>query len=213
MKESTFNLFDMAIVFVLDQEGFYSDHANDRGEETCLGISRRYHPDWNGWELVDEIKASVDHDQDRFMALMGGELNDADTNELAELAMGYYFKAFWMHYDCHELPGLIAMAYFDAVVQHHPKSAAMLLQEAIGVNADGVIGPITKARVENADQVTVVDRFLAKRLSYYRDLAMQPSQAGFFEGWAWRMVRLSRFLADPATTVAEIESRNPLLQA
>jgi hypothetical protein len=37
-------------------------------------------------------------------------------------------------------------------------------------------------------------RYFAKRAVFYRDLAAQPSQAQFYEGWMWRLFRVQQFI-------------------
>jgi lysozyme family protein len=52
---------------VLAWEGAYSRDPRDPGGETYRGISRRYHQEWRGWEIVDSAKhmaafpAGLDH--------------------------------------------------------------------------------------------------------------------------------------------------------
>ena len=48
--------FKKALEHTLKREGCYANHGKDRGKETYKGISRKYHPKWPGWELIDEAK-------------------------------------------------------------------------------------------------------------------------------------------------------------
>ena len=41
---------------VMEYEGGYVNHPNDPGGETYKGISRRAHPNWKGWQLIDQKK-------------------------------------------------------------------------------------------------------------------------------------------------------------
>ena len=45
--------FNESFDIVIKHEGLYSNHAKDKGGETFMGISRVYHPEWDGWEIVD----------------------------------------------------------------------------------------------------------------------------------------------------------------
>lgn len=51
---------DFAIAYKLTNlnEGGYTVTDGDTGEETFDGISRRYHPNWPGWKIIDEIKSA-----------------------------------------------------------------------------------------------------------------------------------------------------------
>jgi lysozyme family protein len=44
----------MALNNALIYEGGYVNDPDDPGGETCCGISRRYFPDWTGWEHLDK---------------------------------------------------------------------------------------------------------------------------------------------------------------
>jgi lysozyme family protein len=50
--------FEEAFKVVVTDEGGYSNNPNDRGAETYRGISRKFHPDWRGWPIVDTAKAN-----------------------------------------------------------------------------------------------------------------------------------------------------------
>ena len=52
----TWTGFECAFKKVMKHEGGYSHDPDDHGAETYMGISRRYHPDWNGWIYIDDVK-------------------------------------------------------------------------------------------------------------------------------------------------------------
>jgi lysozyme family protein len=58
-----------------------------------------------------------------------------------------------------------------------------LLQDAIGVVADGVIGPNTMARINEANVETLIDKFSEARTAYYKGLKLFPV---FGVGWLRR---------------------------
>lgn len=47
---------------VILAEGGYSNHPDDKGGETYLGISRKNNPDWEGWKYVDAAKVDKFND-------------------------------------------------------------------------------------------------------------------------------------------------------
>ena len=49
-------MYKEAIKKTLKYEGGYVNDKDDRGGETYRGVSRRYHPNWSGWKIVDEYK-------------------------------------------------------------------------------------------------------------------------------------------------------------
>ena len=48
--------FDNAFAHTQTNEGGYANNKADLGGETYAGISRKYHPKWSGWAIVDELK-------------------------------------------------------------------------------------------------------------------------------------------------------------
>jgi lysozyme family protein len=65
----------------------------------------------------------------------------------------------------------------------------MLLQQAIGVWPDGVIGPKTMAAIKAADAKATVDRFCDLRLAFLRGLPTWPT---FGKGWERRVEDVRR---------------------
>ena len=64
-------------------EGGYANTTGDRGGETYRGISRAYWPNWEGWPIIDNIKAS-------------GRLPNASEGEpLDTMVMNFYKNNFW----------------------------------------------------------------------------------------------------------------------
>lgn len=82
----------------------------------------------------------------------------------------------------------------DCAVHHGPRRASIWLQEAVGVTADGAIGPKTLAAVAGYGRRgrPLHATILAKRLIFLGELITKdPRQAVFAKGW---MVRVSEFL-------------------
>jgi lysozyme family protein len=50
------NRFNKFIKVVEKAEGGYVNDPADRGAETYKGISRKFHPNWPGWGVVDKHK-------------------------------------------------------------------------------------------------------------------------------------------------------------
>jgi lysozyme family protein len=78
---------------------------------------------------------------------------------------------------------------FDCAVNSGPGRAAMLLQQAIGVWPDGVIGPKTMAAIKATDAKATVDRFCDLRLAFLRGLPTWPT---FGKGWERRVEDVRR---------------------
>ncbi len=151
--------FEEAVDFVLAQEGGKSVHPADPGGLTAYGISSRAHPD------VDVDRLTRDQ------------------------AVELYRHRYWNLCQCDSLPAPYRLPLLDAAVQHGPTQAIRLLQDALGVTRDGVIGPKTRAALDALPWGDVLVRFLAYRQRLYGSL---PHQSVFGLGWARRLFSLQR---------------------
>lgn len=161
-------IFEQAVGFVLKEqiEGGYVNDPRDPGGETNFGISKRSYPKLN-------IKALTRDD-----------------------AIAIYKRDYWDACKCDELPPEIAVAVFDCAVNQGTGIAPRLLQKALRVTADGIIGPKTLAAAHRADTAELVLDFLSWRLRRYAHTA---NAATFMRGWSKRVLYLLNFLT------AEIE--------
>lgn len=101
-------------------------------------------------------------------------------------AKNIYYKLFWQKYKCDELPFAISWQFFDAAVNHGASNAARMLQRAANVADDGIIGKITLAAVNQADQLSLAVRFNVERLKFYAKLKNFNT---FGRGWVNRVVK------------------------
>jgi lysozyme family protein len=65
----------------------------------------------------------------------------------------------------------LALFHFDTAVNMGVGTAARMLQTALGVDADGEIGPITLATASRADPPRVLAAYAALRRTRYRSLS------------------------------------------
>lgn len=85
----------------------------------------------------------------------------------------------------------IAYMYFDMAVNHGTIQAAKMLQRALHVADDGVIGKQTLAALHAASLLDLIkDLSLARATLYLRIVAANPSQAKFKAGWIARNKRV-----------------------
>jgi lysozyme family protein len=150
--------FERALIFVLKWEGGYVNDPLDPGGETKFGISKRSYPD------ID-IK-----------------------NMTLEGAGEIYKKDYWNKCKCGELPYTIAAVLFDSAVNMGVQRAVRLLQKAVGVPVDGVIGPQTINAAGKADVVELVISVLALRIEYYAGLG---GWNRYGRGWTKRCLSIA----------------------
>ena len=158
MKEN----FDDALAAVLAHEGGYVNHPQDPGGMTNLGVTKRVWEEWKG-QAVDEA-----------------EMRALTPEKVAPL----YKAKYWDMVHGDQLPSGVDMCVFDCAVNSGVKRAAKLLQSAIGVDDDGVIGRGTLAAVDALAPEEIIDRFCAERLSFLEAL---PTFATFGKGWSRRV--------------------------
>ena len=157
-------LFDRAVEFVLRFEGDLSDDPHDPGRITKFGISQKAYPD------VD-IRALT-------------------RREAIEL----YRRDYWMKCKCDHLPAPLAMILFDSAVNQGPRPAVRMLQQALSVRVDGVVGAETIAAGHRASLRLVAVEFIARRGFQY---ALHPQVSRFGLGWYRRLAACHQVSQEP----------------
>lgn len=161
--------FARALAVVLHHEGGYVNHPNDPGGETKFGISDRR----DG--LVDGM-ADINGD---------GRPDVAIKHLTTEQAAAIYHRDYWLPIKADAMPFPVALMVFDTAVNAGNRRAALLLQRALRVTADGSIGPVTLAAANRADTRTLVNHIAAERIVFNSGLSNWGS---FGLGWSRRVV-------------------------
>jgi len=153
--------FNQCVDIVFTQEGGYTNDPNDPGGPTNFGITIADLKEWRGQEVTaDDVK----------------NMTKAEAREI-------YRSKYWNPMQCGDLPNGIDLEVFDFGVNAGPQRSLKMLQEVIGVTADGSIGPITMSAAKVADPHTVIQNFSEHRLDYYRSLSTWQH---FGTGWTNR---------------------------
>lgn len=153
--------FSTAFHLLLGHEGGFSDHPADPGGKTRFGIT-------------EAVAREVGY--------------KGDMRELpVDLAQRIYLEKYWKPVRADDLPPGIRYSMFDAAVNSGPAQAVLWLQRALGVDADGVIGPKTLAAAYAQDMNALRMRLLSQRLRFMTNLSNWPA---FGRGWARRIADL-----------------------
>jgi lysozyme family protein len=156
--------FPRALSHVLTYEGGYSDHSSDPGGATKYGITHA-------------VLA-----QHRGTSVTKADMQALTREEAAEI----YRRRYWETARCAALPGGLDLAVFDCAVNQGTGRAARLLQEALQVAADGVIGPKTLAAIATTPPQDLLAEFMARRMRAYASLTKLFPTFGL--GWSRRLM-------------------------
>lgn len=78
----------------------------------------------------------------------------------------------------------------DSGIHHGPQRVIGWLQELVGVNIDGILGPKTIEAIKNFDEDMLYNDLLARRLRFIGNIiANKRGQAKFAGGWTDRIAR------------------------
>jgi hypothetical protein len=163
--------FEQCLALVLKHEGGFVNHPKDPGGMTNLGVTKKVWEEYVGHE-VDEAAMRV--------------LGPSDVAPL-------YKKNYWDKIHGDKLPSGVDYACFDLAVNSGVGRAAKILQQALGVSADGKIGPATLDAVEKANPRDVATEICDLRLQFLQSL---PTFATFGKGWSRRVAEVEKLSFD-----------------
>jgi lysozyme family protein len=161
--------FKDALTHVLSVEGGYVNNPKDPGGMTNLGVTKRALEAYRGRSVSEkEMRA----------------LTRVDVED-------FYEKGYWLSSKCDQLPSGVDLVVFDTAVNSGPDRAARILQEALGVYVDGVIGPKTLMALKRCNPLLLLLDYLWYREDFLRGLSTWKT---FGRGWTKRL-RATRNLA------------------
>ena len=145
---------------LIGHEGGYVDDPRDPGGETNWGVTKRT-AQANGYT---------------------GNMKTMTRQQAYEI----YRRAFWLRYNCEQMPDAVAYQFFDAAVNHGFGNASRMLQRAVGVLDDGIIG---KYSLEAINRNPISDTLMVlngERLNFYTRLEKFDR---YGKGWVNRVAQ------------------------
>jgi lysozyme family protein len=156
--------FERSLTKVLVHEGGFVNHPKDPGGATNRGVTQRVYDDY----LKSRHQSSK-------------SVKDITSGEVEAI----YRQKYWNLIKGDSLPAGVSYVVFDGAVNSGVSQSAKWLQRALGVNADGVIGPATIEAVNSLhDHDALIDRILDRRLAFLKAL---KTWSTFGKGWAARV--------------------------
>jgi lysozyme family protein len=185
--------FDAGFNKTMANEGGYSFDPADVGGETFKGISRVYHPQWPGWNIIDSYKSSSDFPK-----------NLNSDEELQQMIRAFYKKNFWDTIQLDEIDSQkIGEELFDTAVNMGISRAGKFLQQALSylnkneelfddLEPDGKIGEKTLDAVdiilERGEEALLYKILNVLQANHYLNYMMKsPTQEKFARGWFSRV--------------------------
>ncbi len=188
-----FDPFITALKPVLKHEGGYSNDPDDWGQETFRGISRRFHPDWPGWVIIDAAKM-----RDADVAKLNGEIDS--------YVQDFYRANYWNAFagdDIQRLSLALAIELLDTSINMGVMRAVTFLQQSLSLLnrnqvlypdlvEDGRIGPRTIHALEiylSTDNVGLLLKILniLQGNHYINFMRKSPKQEKYARGWFARV--------------------------
>jgi len=155
--------FETCLTETLKWEGAWSNHPQDTGGATMRGVIQRVYDAWR--ERNGLARQTV------------RKITDAELNAI-------YRENYWQLVRGDELPVGLDLCVFDYGVNSGPFRSVSHLQEVLGVNIDGHMGPVTLAAANAADPVDTVKKLCARRRKFVRQIKSYPT---FGKGWNRRI--------------------------
>ena len=150
--------FDLVIV----NEGGYVDNKLDPGGATNWGCTQASWEGYIGHKVsVDDMKA----------------LTKEDVKPL-------YKKRYWDAIHGDAIPSGLDYCLFDCAINSGVNRSAKIIQEIVGVFADGAIGNNTVSAITQLNPVTAINEFCDKRQAFLESLKTFPV---FGKGWSKRV--------------------------
>jgi len=167
--------FLSCVAFTLAQEGGFTDNSADPGN-------------WTGGLVGHGVLRGTNFgiSAAAYPSLDIAALTQADAEAI-------YRRDYWtpMHADTMSFP--LALVAFDAAVNAGVRRSIIWLQQAVGVQIDGVLGGETLAALAAGDSVRLAREALARRLEFSSHL---PTWPNFGLGWTRRVLCLAGMLTN-----------------
>lgn len=185
--------FDEAYEVTMRAEGGYSCDPDDAGGETYKGVARRYHPNWEGWMIIEAYRDSTTFEKDL-----------ANDSILQNLVKKFYKENYWNVNLLDEFDSqLLAAEMFDTGVNMGTSRAGEFLQKGLNylnknellyddLVVDGRIGNKTmralKLVIDGHEEKLLYKILNVLQADHYLEyMGKSPTQEKYTRGWFTRV--------------------------
>jgi lysozyme family protein len=155
--------FEKCLEAMLVHEGGFVSNPHDPGGATCNGVTQAVYDSWREENsLPQQSVRLISHD------------------EVEKI----YKQKYWNAVKGDALPSGVDYCVFDFGFNSGPKRAIRYLQNAVGVAADGELGPVSLVTINVADAKMLVRTICFKRLNFLKQL---KTWKYFGRGWTKRV--------------------------
>ena len=186
--------FEKAFEMTKRNEGFYSNDPDDPGGETFMGIARNFHPDWEGWDIIDKHKDAEGN----------LKLPDYQIDNMRTKVKRFFEIKFWIKSGADRVSSqVIANELFDSAVNVGVREAVKFLQMSLNllnrnetdyqdIEVDGIFGNGTLATLGKRLKIPGEDWYLYMSMNavqgkYYIERCLaNPGKETFYRGWLER---------------------------
>lgn len=158
--------FDEAFKLTIGHEGGFTQNPKDAGN-------------WTGGKVGVGINKGT-----KYGIAANTYPNEDIKNLTLERAKQLYKRDFWDKAKCDQLPDGIRFHVFDVSVNSGVSRGVKTLQQALGINADGIVGNQTINAAKSANPDALLSKFYSFRISFYTSLS---SFSTFGKGWMNRV--------------------------
>jgi lysozyme family protein len=172
-------LKDCLNYFILDWEGrYWENNPDDPGGVTCWGILQSEYNDFRKRHNLPtrSMKSALNNDHDNFIS----EIFDC------------YDENYWTPAHCDDMIKQLDLMVLDTAVNQGLSTGIKYLQNALGLTADGVIGPKTIAGIKSVDTIDKMKEvcnniYQQRKDRYYAIARHNPNMHQFLQGWLNRI--------------------------
>jgi lysozyme family protein len=185
--------FNESYDIILEHEGGYTNDPVDVGGETYKGVARKYHPTWQGWDIIDAAKSESNFP------------NNLRSNDMLDWMIRHFYKEnYWNLFWGDDIPNQeVANELFDTGVNMGVGRAVKYLQKGLNVLnrnqknyadivEDGGFGTNTMNALNQ--YLNIDDAFfllkvmnILQGMHYINYMTKSPTQERFARGWLKRV--------------------------